>query len=1148
MIRAPTTAWLLIGRASDETGKSDWVTIEHTGVLDNGVDSANALHLVMLGGGECLVDNVEVIPAGGTNMVGNSNFEAGAQGWAFQGTHELTGVDATGGYGDNGKCLHVRASDDGDTGANRIRCNFAYALQAGTTATLRMKVRWLKGWPEILMRLRGGYLEATGNILTARNLGTPGLPNSVARANNAPAIVSVTHSPVLPNAQPVTVSARIHDPDGLSSVTLYYRIDPATNYTSVAMSYRGAGYYGANIPMQSGGALAAFYVSAKDNHAVQATATFPDDAPSRECLVRWGEPTPSGNLGAYHYWITQATIDKWSTREKLSNDPLDGTFVYNGRIFYNVGGLYSGSPWHAPGWSSPVGNPCDYELVFAKDDPFLGTDQVKLLMTGNGGGESTVQAESHAYWIASELGMPFNYTRHIHLYMNGILRNNGSPVFVDSQQPNGEFMDEWYPNNPDGDLYKMVFWYEFDDAGLGFAVATGVSLGNFTTTGGVKKTARYRWNWSKRAAVDSANNFSQLFALIDAVNTSLTGDAYTATIESLIDVDEWARLLMLQKLAGNWDSYGNGGGQNMYGCKPGGDRWRLLIWDIDFAFAGTAGTVDMFSMTDGPLARIFNHPPFRRAYYQAMLEAVNGPLLSTRSNPILDARYAALTANGVSISSPQGIKDYIAQRRAMMLSYTTNVVASFAITSNSGGDFSTNRNLIQLTGTAPLEVKTITLNGAPCTVTWTSITNWTLRTALQPGTNVIMLQGVDSSGSVVSSGTATININFTGIIERPEDKLVINEIMYNPVAPGASFVEVYNTSASNAFDLTGYRLDGADFTFDRGTIIEPQKYLVLAKDKLAFASAYGSSIPVAGEFNGNLSHQGETLTLLIPGATPAQHAIIDRVAYDSVAPWPTEPNGSGPSLQLLDPLQDNCRVANWGAASTNSTAPPPTWRYVTASGTASSSTLYIYLQSAGDVYIDDVKIVAGSVPEAGANALSNGDFESSFPGPWTVSANHAGSAVSSVLKHSGNYSLHVVASEAGSSRGTSIYQDMVPTLVSGQPYTLSFWYLPSANGGPLTFRLSGSGINTSVNIGSGLATNAPLYTPGAPNSVLTNLPPFPLVWLNEIQPTNVTGIADAFGEKDPWVELFNSGTNDITPHQLLPEQRFCFADQLGISV
>jgi len=163
---------------SDETAKSAWTNIEFTGVLDNGNGSANSLQIILLGPGECLVDNVEVFASGGANLISNPDFESGMTGWVAQGNHEDSGLEVGQGYNNSTRCLHVRAIDRGDTGANRIRATLKSALNSGQTATVRAKVRWLAGHPEILLRLKGNWLEAAGNILTAHNLGTPGAPNS----------------------------------------------------------------------------------------------------------------------------------------------------------------------------------------------------------------------------------------------------------------------------------------------------------------------------------------------------------------------------------------------------------------------------------------------------------------------------------------------------------------------------------------------------------------------------------------------------------------------------------------------------------------------------------------------------------------------------------------------------------------------------------------------------------------------------------------------------------------------------------------------------------------------------------------------------------------------------------------------------------
>jgi hypothetical protein len=172
------------------------------------------------------------------------------------------------------------------------------------------------------------------------------------------------------------------------------------------------------------------------------------------------------------------------------------------------------------------------------------------------------------------------------------------------------------------------------------------------------------------------------------------------------------------------------------------------------------------------------------------------------------------------------------------------------------------------------------------------------------------------------------------------------------------------------------------------------------------------------------------------------------------------------------------------------------------------------LQSAGDIYIDDIQLVAGSVAESGPNTLANAGFETGSLSPWAIGTdgNNSASAVTSTVKHGGNDSLHLISSSPGTTRNSSIYQDISPALTTGAPYTLSYWYLQSGNGGPLTLRLSGSLILSTVNPAPpGGGTNSARYTPGAPNSVRATLPAFPKLWLNELQPTNSSGPTDHLG-------------------------------------
>ena len=84
----------------------------------------------------------------------------------------------------------------------------------------------------------------------------------------------------------------------------------------------------------------------------------------------------------------------------------------------------------------------------------------------------------------------------------------------------------------------------------------------FNTTGGVKKTARYRWNFQPHAVRGSANNFTNWFQLVDALNSPASN--YTARVESLVDVEEWMRVFAFEHLVGNWDTFGYVTGGNMF--------------------------------------------------------------------------------------------------------------------------------------------------------------------------------------------------------------------------------------------------------------------------------------------------------------------------------------------------------------------------------------------------------------------------------------------------------------------------------------------------------------------------------------------------------------------------------------------------------
>jgi hypothetical protein len=205
----------------------------------------------------------------------------------------------------------------------------------------------------------------------------------------------------------------------------------------------------------------------------------------------------------------------------------------------------------------------------------------------------------------------------------------------------------------------------------------------------------------------------------------------------------------------------------------------------------------------------------------------------------------------------------------------------------------TNSNLITLSGTAPVTVQTIRINGQDYPIVWTSISAWTVKVPVSSSSNLLEVTAYDVRGRALTNLTKTVTVLYTGPQPSPESSLVINEIMYNPTTPEASYVEIYNRATDFAFDLSGWRINGLDFTFPSGSYVSNGGFLVVAKNPVAFASVYGAGIPLAGTFDGQLDDGGETLTLIKPGATPAQDLVVDRVKYDDDAPWVQTADGNG---------------------------------------------------------------------------------------------------------------------------------------------------------------------------------------------------------------------------------------------------------------
>lgn len=1100
---------------SDESQKAPWTQVQWTGRMDNGSGTINRLYLGLLNNGECLVDDVQVIGPSGTNVINNAGFESGPSGWLLGGNHAGSVVEASAAR--NGLLgLRLRAQGGLDTGPNTIRASLTATLTANNNVTFRAWTRWVAGWPELLFRLRGNYADYAAPLTVPRNLGTPGKPNSRRLSNVGPAIHSISHSPVLPRVgEAVRVMARASDADGVVTMSLRYRLDPTTATTEVPMRDDGLdgdgvaadGVFTGTIPGQGAGTLVAFTIRATDGRAAE--SVWPPSAPLNEGLIRWNEPVPFTSLPHAHLWCTSANRNA-PGGNPLNNAYRRGTVVYgNTRVVHQVIFRDKGSPYH--------GGSGDITARMPDDDLLHGVSERLFSKTGNGGVEDTALRGRVANWIASRMGIPSLEAKHQLFYINGASFAN---VVEDLEEPDHAYAEDHYPDDSEGDLYKISIWFEFQDDNRNFAPIQA-TMQSFAS-GGQPKLARYRWNWERRAQQFPESNYQTIFDLVAALNSPLdTG--FPGRVLQQADIEEWMGVFAFHRVTGNWDSWTYNVGQNMYLYRQPGRRAVLLPWDIDFVLGLGDGTTAGFTGGQDPIAnaRLYTPAPFQRMLWRALHRAANGPLTPAQFVPVVEGYRLLHQQNNITgLAALSGVTNYMTGRRTYILNQlNASANAAFSITSNGGNNFASAQPVATLVGTASFLVADIAVNGVRYPVNWTGPTAFSVSVPLTQATNALVLTALDATGKPTGASDS-ITVTFPGAVPQARDWVVLNEIHYNPATPGTSFVELFNRNTSVPFNLAGHRLEGIGYTFPSNATILPSGFLVLAADRAAFGSAFGAAVPVFDEFTGNLDNNGERLGLLAPGANVA----FSRVRYLDRAPWSTNADGWGPSLQLIDPAQDTRRPANWAATATNAPnrVTPGTNNAVRAS-----------LPAFPPVWLNEV-VPAPSAPVVD-NAGDADPFVELF-NPTSTVADVSGLWLGDSLATPQRWQFP--ADTLVPARGSLVvWLDNEPSeSVPGQPHAT--FRLPASKGSVVLSRLQGNPGAVAVldsleydalPAGRGLGSvpdgdpdaRRPLYvaTPGKTNDAFV---PKVEVVINEVLASNTSVLADAAdGDFDDWIELYN---------------------------
>ena len=418
-------------------------------------------------------------------------------------------------------------------------------------------------------------------------------------------------------------------------------------------------------------------------------------------------------------------------------------------------------------------------------------------------------------------------------------------------------------------------------------------------------------------------------------------------VQTLMDTDNFIDYCVFQIYCANTDWPAN----NVKHWRPRtpDGRWKWALSDTDFGFGlyvpADHNTLAFATATDGPswpnppwatflLRKLLENESFRTDFINRFADHMNSTLLSERVNSMIGRMRDA-----VSPYMPRHIRRWrhsitgpLEKRWAYTISnwyhqiykmrhfvgeranhVREHIVDKFGLAGEARVTVAVSPG-----GGGRIRINTLTIESSPWSGVYFRGVPVELTAIPDPG--YAFAGWSDRSLPDTSSvrmdlaGDRTIMASFAIDPDTPADPIVINEINYNSDGtfdPG-DWIELHNIR-DYPVDVSEWCLSDEDhdhgFVFPGNTIISPHGYLVLCRTSSDFHALFPEVDNYIGDLGFGLSGAGGLIEL----CDDSGH-VVDSLVYDDDAPWPTEPDGNGPTLELLNPTFDNALAQSWVAS------------------------------------------------------------------------------------------------------------------------------------------------------------------------------------------------------------------------------------------
>lgn len=858
--------------ASDDRAQAAWQTITYSGTAT--VETANSpsqwreFVCGLLDSGEVLLDDVSVreAPTGAARQViQNGDFENGLAAWRIIGTHQGSEVIVD---PDNAANHVLRLVSSGGTEHmhNHAETTLTNNLPVtnGLVYEVSFRAKWVAGCNRLNTRLYFNRLAALTELAAPALSGTPGAPNSCLAALAGPTFSALQHLPIVPsNAQPIAISAVAADFDGIASATLHYAVGGGA-WQDVAMvvasNADGSASLRAGVPGQSAGSVVHFYVEAVDGAGT--SAFHPRGGTNSRALFAVADGTAiSQKLHTVRLLMTPADV-AWMHADTnvMSNAERPCTVITDERIALYDAGVHLQGSERGRDNTTRVG----FTIRLPAGQPYRGRlGGFTVDRSGGYSGRGGDNDELLVKHIINRAGLLPGMYDDLCQIIAPRPQDTGTGLMILAKYGN-EFLDGQYRNGSDGELFKLELIYSPTSTVANDPEAAKLPQPDVVRGTDLKDLGddaeTYRWVLLKENH-SARSHYAPMIALAKAF--SQTGAVLDAQMAALCDVDEWMRAVALLGLIGSGDIYTYNSPHNqMIYFRPEDGRAMAFPWDLDSAFQQS--TTNLFPGTGSPnTTKLINRPGNLHAYYAHLND-----LASFTGDSAYNARWASNHAGRVG-QNWNGAVTWLAQRAAWVRSQL-NLGVPFAITDNGGAGFEVTNSFVTIGGTAPINVRTIHVNGIGYPITWLTATNWSLTIPLTDYENALSLQGSDLRGLPLTNALASITVTNLGVpAPRP---VVINEWMADNAGPGGypdgadslfqDWIELFNPN-SNTVVLGGWYLtDNAavptQWMFPTNTAIGPQQFLLVWADNDLLQNA-GTNADLHASFKLNAS--GETIAL-----------------------------------------------------------------------------------------------------------------------------------------------------------------------------------------------------------------------------------------------------------------------------------------------